>query len=190
MYLLTDEPWGVRRFGVDDPNGVTLNIMTHAKPATVDVSANSVSKDSPVTLREINTDTVPTICQLAVGDDQRTFVTPNATSIAEAHFSDHAWFRAIYAGESPVGFVMLEDRPEKPENYLWRFMIDKRYQRMGFGRRALKLLIAHVRTRPRATELLTSVVEAPGGPLPFYERLGFIPTGAYEDDEAMLPLQL
>lgn len=28
-YPLTDEPWGVRRFFMVDPNGVTLNIMCH-----------------------------------------------------------------------------------------------------------------------------------------------------------------
>lgn len=29
VYPLTDEPWGVRRFFVRDPNGVVLNIMSH-----------------------------------------------------------------------------------------------------------------------------------------------------------------
>jgi catechol 2,3-dioxygenase-like lactoylglutathione lyase family enzyme len=29
VYPLTDEPWGVRRFFVRDPNGVVLNIMAH-----------------------------------------------------------------------------------------------------------------------------------------------------------------
>ena len=28
-YPVTNEPWGVRRFHVNDPNGVTLNIMCH-----------------------------------------------------------------------------------------------------------------------------------------------------------------
>ena len=28
-YPLTDEPWGVRRFAVVDPNGVVINIMRH-----------------------------------------------------------------------------------------------------------------------------------------------------------------
>ena len=28
-YPLTDEPWGVRRFFVVDPNGTVLNIMSH-----------------------------------------------------------------------------------------------------------------------------------------------------------------
>ena len=28
-YPLTDEPWGVRRFQVNDPNGVLINILSH-----------------------------------------------------------------------------------------------------------------------------------------------------------------
>jgi uncharacterized glyoxalase superfamily protein PhnB len=31
VYPLTDEPWGVRRFFVLDPNGVTINVMSHKK---------------------------------------------------------------------------------------------------------------------------------------------------------------
>ena len=29
VYPLTDEPWGVRRFHVVDPNGVVINVMSH-----------------------------------------------------------------------------------------------------------------------------------------------------------------
>jgi predicted enzyme related to lactoylglutathione lyase len=29
VYPLTDEPWGVRRFFLRDPNGVVLNVMCH-----------------------------------------------------------------------------------------------------------------------------------------------------------------
>ena len=29
VYPLTDEPWGVRRFFVRDPNGVIVNVLTH-----------------------------------------------------------------------------------------------------------------------------------------------------------------
>jgi uncharacterized glyoxalase superfamily protein PhnB len=29
VYPMTNEPWGVRRFFVKDPNGVTINLMTH-----------------------------------------------------------------------------------------------------------------------------------------------------------------
>jgi catechol 2,3-dioxygenase-like lactoylglutathione lyase family enzyme len=30
LYPLRDEPWGVRRFFVADPNGVVINILSHA----------------------------------------------------------------------------------------------------------------------------------------------------------------
>jgi catechol 2,3-dioxygenase-like lactoylglutathione lyase family enzyme len=43
VYPLTDEPWGVRRFFVRDPNGATLNILSHrvgaASPAARTPSA-------------------------------------------------------------------------------------------------------------------------------------------------------
>jgi diamine N-acetyltransferase len=143
-----------------------------------------------VSLREISADTVRSICKLEVHDAQKPFVAPNAVSIAEAHFSEHAWFRAVYAGEAPVGFLMLHDEPEKPEYFLWRMMIDARYQGMGFARQAMDLLIRHVRTRPRASALLTSVVQEEGGPQGFYESLGFVLTGAFEDDEAVMSLDL
>ena len=34
VYPLTDEPWGVRRFFLRDPNGVVLNVMCHRASAT------------------------------------------------------------------------------------------------------------------------------------------------------------
>lgn len=29
VYPLTDEPWGVRRFFLVDPNGIVINVLTH-----------------------------------------------------------------------------------------------------------------------------------------------------------------
>ena len=29
VYPLTDEPWGVRRFFVEDPNGTIINVLSH-----------------------------------------------------------------------------------------------------------------------------------------------------------------
>jgi diamine N-acetyltransferase len=152
--------------------------------------AGAPTSESKVTLREITADTVREICYLSVREEQRQFVAPNSVSMAQAYFSKHAWFRAIYAGDTAVGFLMLEDQPEKPEYYLWRFMIDARYQGMGFGRKALEILIEYVKTRPNASELLTSVHVAEGGPQGFYEKLGFRLTGDWEEGEALMRLQL
>ena len=142
-----------------------------------------------VKLKEIDASSVLAVCALSVHPDQQKFVTPNAISIAQAYFSEHAWFRMICADETPAGFVMLEDQPEKPEYYLWRFMIDARFQRKGYGHRAISLLVEHVKTRPQATELLTSVVQAESGPQGFYESLGFELTGEYEEGEALMRIR-
>jgi diamine N-acetyltransferase len=153
-------------------------------------AASAPTRESKVTLREITADTVRRFCVLSVREDQTGFVAPNAVSIAQAYFEKKAWFRGIYADETPVGFVMLQDDTEKPEYFLWRFMIDSCYQGMDFGRRAIELLLEYVRTRPGATELLTSVVQAEGGPQQFYEKQGFRLTGTYEEGEALMRLPL
>ena len=148
------------------------------------------TKSAKVTLRKLTGKTVRTICNLSVSDYQKQFVAPNAISIAQAYFCKYAWFRAIYAGGIPVGFLMLYDNPKKPEYYLWRFMIDDRYQKMGFGYKAMKLVIKYVKTRPNAKQMFTSVVQADGGPQAFYEKLGFVLTGKYDAGEAVMKLKL
>ena len=155
--------------------------------------SHSITKSySPeVSLREVTKETLRDVTGLRVSTDQERFVATNAESIAEAHFSpDVAWFRGVYAGDTPVGFVMLEDNAAEGRYYLWRFMIDARYQGMGIGRRALELLFEHVRTRPGASVLYTSCVPGEGGPGPFYEKMGFVYTGEEDGGELVMRLEL
>jgi diamine N-acetyltransferase len=137
-----------------------------------------------VTLREITKENVHAILRLNVATHQAHFVASNAVSLAEAHFEPQLpWFRAVYAGETPVGFLMLEYNAAEQLYFLWRFMIDAHYQTCGYGRKALELLVAHVKTLPQADAIYTSCVPAAGGPGSFYEKMGFVYTGAEEDGE-------
>jgi diamine N-acetyltransferase len=136
-----------------------------------------------ITLREITKENWRDILRLKVAPYQEQFVASNAASITEAHFNPEvAWFRAIYAGDVPVGFLMLEDNVAQQEYFLWRFMIAEQYQGRGYGRKALELLFAYVKTRPGADAVETSCVPAKGGPGPFYEKMGFVYTGTEEED--------
>ena len=96
----------------------------------------------------------------------------------------------IDADETPVGFIMLYDNSEEPEYFLWRLMIAAPHQGLGYGRRAIEQLIAYVRTRPDARELLVSCGQGEGSPEPFYHKLGFTRNGRMEDDEVVLSLPL
>ena len=140
-----------------------------------------------VTLREVTKENLNDVLVLEVAPEQRRFVAPNAISIAQAHFHPEvAWFRAIYADETPVGFLMLEDRAGAPEVFLWRFMIDRRHQKLDYGRRALELVIDVVRSRPGTSALTLSHVPGEGNPAPFYQRLGFVHTGETDPDGELL----
>lgn len=164
-----------------------------------DVSA--LTKSSCITLREITKDTVRAVSLLDVGPGQDGLVAPNAFSIAQAYFHPEAWFRAVFADDIPVGFAMMEDwsqvterEPEKfegePYVALWRFMIDHRFQKFGFGARAMHLLIAHARSRPDAKNMLLSFVPIENNPEGFYTRFGFIRTGTMDGDEVVMRLKL
>jgi diamine N-acetyltransferase len=110
-----------------------------------------------VTLREITPKNEAAVHALAVALGQELFVTSASESLDEAATSPDArpWHRAIYAGDQPVGFVMLSfdvplGHPEYPWRYfLWRLLIDARYQRRGYGRAAMKLVIDCGSEQPR-----------------------------------------
>jgi diamine N-acetyltransferase len=156
-------------------------------------------RSSPVALREITKANLRDFLRLTVSPAQEGFVAPNAVSIAQAHFHPEAWFRGIEAGGVPVGFAMLEDWSRCPESApedwwrepyvgLWRLMIDARYQSMGFGAKALGLLVEHARRVPGAKAMLLSFVPGQGSPEAFYRRFGFAPTGEVSEGEHVMKL--
>lgn len=156
-----------------------------------DLESPECSPDCIVTLREIDNKNVGAVLALQVTEYQDEFVARNTRSLAQAYaVGARAWARAVYADEVPVGFVMLSVDPETPRYYLWRYMIDRRYQGMGFGRRALDLVVDHVRTLPGATELFLSYVPGEGSPKTFYEKCGFRDTGVQHGSEFEMRLGL
>lgn len=149
-----------------------------------------------VTLREITADTVRSILRLSVADTQQHFVANNAVSLAQALFTPSAWYRAIYLGDEPAGFVMLDDEsllsppPAQPKVGIWRLMVDARFQGRGVGRAAVGLVVAHVQAKGLFTVLTLSYVPGPGCPEPFYSGLGFQPNGEMDNDEVVMALPL
>jgi diamine N-acetyltransferase len=133
---------------------------------------------------------------LVVDPAQERFVSSVAESLDEAAATPEGapWYRAIYADDEPVGFVMLSwDATPAPgilgPYFLWRLLIDRRYQRQGFGREALSQVVDLLRA-DGVRELLTSYHPGEGEPWPFYRRFGFEPTGEIDDGEIVLRLDL
>jgi len=150
----------------------------------------TVSIEPKISLRLITGRNVISICDLSVSERQGRFVAPNAVSIAQAYFSKSAWFRAIYLGETPIGFVMLAESPKRGRYFLWRFMIDANYQGKGYGAKALGLVINHVKRNPRAKALFLSIRRETGSAEGFYRAFDFQFNGKMEDDEHIMKLDL
>ena len=149
-----------------------------------------------VSLRTITATTVRAVTDLAVNEEQQHLVASNAVSLAEALFAQEAWYRAIYADDELIGFVMLYDEslrdapPAEPRVGLWRFMIDRRFQAHGYGSDALQLVIQHVKALGVHTLLELSFVPGPNSPERFYLRHGFRSTGRMDEGEVVLELPL
>ena len=118
-----------------------------------------------------------------------------ADSLLEAaeHPAAHPMYWVVHAEDTPVGFVMIADEVDSPDyipQYLWKLLIDERYQRQGFGTATLDLIVEYFRGRPGVEVLNTSAGQGDGSPLTFYEHYGFERTGEIRFDEVMLQLRL
>jgi len=151
-----------------------------------------------VTLVEITDDNVHRVGELAVAFSQDEMVAPVLVSIAQAWAPPtldgevvQPWLRAIEADGELAGFVMFaEPAGRHAHPYLWRYLIDVRHQGRGIGRRAL-LGIFRSRRADGATHIEVSwVPDVVGSPAPFYEGLGFVPTGKVHHGEVEALLDL
>jgi GNAT superfamily N-acetyltransferase len=151
-----------------------------------------------IELREITDANRDAVLAIRVASHQEAFVSSVADSIDEAarHPEGSPWYRAVYAADEPVGFVMLSWNvtPQPPDIngpwFLWKLIVDERHQGRGLGRAIVEHVIELVRAEG-ATELLTSHVVGAGSPAGFYRTLGFVPRGDLDPEgEVILRLPL
>jgi GNAT superfamily N-acetyltransferase len=135
-----------------------------------------------VSLRVLSGSNREAVEALRVSPSQEQFVSSVADSLREAaeEPDGRALYWAVYAEDTPVGFVMISDevgRPDYIPHYLWKLLIDERYQRRGFGTATLDLIVEYFGGRPGVGVLSTSAGQGEGSPIAFYERYGFEQTG-------------
>jgi diamine N-acetyltransferase len=164
------------------------------------------SRDSILTYREVTEDNWRAVANLNLKDGQKGNLAANVWSLAEAAYSEDAWVRAIYADDTLFGMLMLAIWDPDEAYYIWRFMIDGRYQNLGFGRRGIEHAIAHIRQHNPHAKQLGVMSTPPEGkksdnpdklvtpeesPFKFYEKLGFRQTDPPDEDgEVMMKIDL
>ena len=146
-------------------------------------------------LEKINPSNVWGIIGLKVAKAQKNFVTANDISIVQAYTAigtDCTAFPfGIYDDKKAVGFLMvcyneaaLDVDIKTPEtlknNYsILSFMIDKRYQKKGYGRDAMKLALDFIKTFPcgKAECCFLSYVPDNDVAAKFFHSFGFVENG-------------
>lgn len=142
--------------------------------------------------------------ELEVEENQKQFVNPNIFSLAEAYVHSsinkkeaNEYYRciplAIYNDELLIGFTMITFEQEHdfdggPAYEIYRLMIDKKYQKKGYGTEALNKIIEYIKTFPcgKAENIfaewhpLNTVIES------VCKKFGFEVVGRDEEDGAII----
>ena len=157
-----------------------------------------------IELRKITYENFDQVIQLHVEEDQKNFVARNIYSLAEAYVSltnqDNIPMPfAVYAHDELVGFLMLSYEEKDPDDdedetvyLIWRFMIDKKHQRKGYGKETMIKAIEYIKTFPKgpASAIVLSYEPTNIVVKKLYASLGFIETGEMFDDEVVAKLRL
>ena len=131
-----------------------------------------------VELRMITPENYEGVLALRVSDAQKDFVPTVTEALAQAWvYRDTAYPFAVYASGEPVGFIMLGYYTEKDQYTVWKFLIDSKYQRKGYGRQALALAVAWLRENFHVREVFLGCRRENHAAEKLYETVGFRRTG-------------
>ena len=156
-------------------------------------------------LEKITWDNYEQLCKLRVKKEQDDYVARNNESLIHAYVAisegqTRPFPFGIYLGKKPVGFVMIgyngyeDGDPEFMKNtyFIWRLMIDKRYQGRGYGREAIRQALNFVRTWPCGQAELCEISFEPENEVAraLYHACGFVENGEKDGDELVAVLKL
>lgn len=130
-----------------------------------------------------------TAASLEVDDHQRGFIRSNAWSIAESLYHPELTPLGVYRGGTMVGFLMYGSATQDGRAWLFRIMIDKKYQGQGLGKEALERVIHRMRTEGYS-EINIGWDPANEVAEQLYLSHGFEPTGMAEWGEKTARLHL
>lgn len=141
-----------------------------------------------IEFREIDRDNFFDVIELRVSEEQKSFVAPNVFSLAQAKAFPECICLAIYHNDILVGFTMYCMDYEDKEYWIYRLMIDAKYQGKGYGKAAMMKLIDHIKQDIEHQVIYLSFEPENKGARTLYEKLGFEPDGRVIDGEIVYKL--
>ena len=176
-------------------------------------------KSNKIHLDKVTWDNYQKVLKLRVTKEQENFVASNKASLIHAFLESSSgtpvYAFAIVNGKTVVGFIQLmygtdwtgyeredwlnsdayKEYEGKPYYYIWRFMVDKKYQHRGYGREAFKQALDFIKTFPngKADYALLSYEPTNEKGRELYGSFGFVEVFKeylHDGDEVMAMLRL
>ncbi|QOR68878.1 GNAT family N-acetyltransferase [Cytobacillus suaedae] len=114
---------------------------------------------------------------LRVSVEQQKFVASNLFSIAEAQFLPNFEALAIYHEDMMVGFTMYGLDPDDNNYWIYRLMIDEKQQGKGYGKHAIKEVLANLMKKPDCQLIMVGYHQENMPVHHLYKSVGFVDKG-------------
>ncbi|WP_100407767.1 GNAT family N-acetyltransferase [Bacillus solitudinis] len=125
---------------------------------------------------------VPAICE--------EFIASNALSLVQAQFEKIWTTKAIEKEGKIIGFTMYGYAKKQGYYELCRIMIDYKFQGNGYGTEAMQLVIEEMKKFEDCNSIYLSTDSENIKGKHLYEKLDFINTGDYIDEEELYVLSI
>jgi diamine N-acetyltransferase len=130
------------------------------------------------------------VADLEVAPEQRDFVAEPSRYLALCAYGGLWTPLAILSGATVVGMLMWAVDPDDGAVWLGGILVDRRWQRRGIGRRAVRTAIELLSHQEETLDFALSYEPENHVARRTYATLGFVETGETEGDEVVARLRL
>jgi len=141
-----------------------------------------------IELKEITRENYRACCNLKVKKKQEKFVASNTWSLAQSKYQPECIPLAIYNNNDMVGFLMYCIDADDGQYWIYRLMIDRRYQRKGYAYEAMKQLLQMITADKTRSKIYIDCKHKNIEAQKLYGKLGFTRTDEIDDQEVYMRL--
>lgn len=133
-----------------------------------------------IRLELVNKDNFDQVLDLEVAPKDQRRVASVEYSLAQAWLyrdSEVLFPYAVKSGQLTVGFLLLSYQPMENSYYIWRLLIDQKYQNQGFGKEIIRQVLQRARDDQQCHKVTVNYVIGNHKMRYILEKFGFQPVG-------------
>ncbi|WP_313175157.1 GNAT family N-acetyltransferase [Streptococcus parasuis] len=133
-----------------------------------------------IRLELVNKDNFDKVLDLEVAPKDQRRVASVEYSLAQAWLyrdSEVLFPYAVKSGQLTVGFLLLSYQPMENSYYIWRLLIDQKYQNQSFGKEVIRQVLQRARDDQQCHKVTVNYVIGNHKMRYILEKFGFQPVG-------------